>query len=88
MKEALKSCTIDGSNRLTLQSGKTKESSSILLKNFDKYDYSKVMEVLSWEEKKRDLTLAEHINIILLGILRALIMAGSEGKDGGYIRGL
>ena len=46
------------------------------------------MEVLSWEEKKRDLTLAEHINIILLSILRALIMAGSEGKDGGYIRGL
>lgn len=59
-----------------------------MLKNFDKKDYSRVMEILSWEEKKKDLTLAEHINIILLGILRALVMAGSEGKDGGYIRGI
>jgi hypothetical protein len=32
--------------------------------------------------------LVEHINVILLGILRALVMIGSEGKDGDYLRGI
>lgn len=46
------------------------------------------MEVLKWEEKKRDLSLVEHINVVLLGLLRALAMLGSDGKEGNYIRGL
>jgi hypothetical protein len=44
--------------------------------------------VLKWEEKKRNLSLAEHINVILLGLLRALAMLGSDGKEGNYIRGI
>lgn len=46
------------------------------------------MEILTWQENKRSLTLPEHINVIFLSLLRALVMIGSEGKDGGYIRGL
>lgn len=32
--------------------------------------------------------MAEHINVIFLGLLRALVMIGSEGKDGQYLRGI
>ena len=57
-----------------------------MLKNFDQKDYSKALEILEWKEEKRSLDLVEHINIILLGFLRAVIMA--DNKDAGYIRGV
>jgi hypothetical protein len=44
MKDILKSCTIEGSTRVTLYSDdRNKKRSSILIKNFDQMNYGKVM---------------------------------------------
>jgi hypothetical protein len=90
LKEILKNCTIEGTTKVTLNSyNKSKvATATISIKNFDQKDYSKAVEVLKWEEKKRDLSLVEHINAILLGMLRALAMLGSDGKEGTFIRGI
>lgn len=90
LTEILKTCSFTGTSKITLNSyDKNKiNTGSIYIKSFDQKDYSKAVEVLKWDEKKRNLSLAEHINVILLGILRALAMLGSDGKDGNFIRGL
>lgn len=50
MKEVLKSCNIDGSTKIALYSdGANNQRSTILLRNFDQKDYSRVLEILSWE---------------------------------------
>ena len=86
MNDALKRCMIEGSSKITLGEG---EKNTILLKNFDNKDYSRVLDVLSWTEERRSLSLTEHINAFFLSILRAIVMIGSTGKDdGSYIRGL
>jgi hypothetical protein len=49
MNNALKTCTIEGSTKITLYSeDSSKQRSSILLKNFDQKDYSRVLEILNW----------------------------------------
>ena len=83
----MKNCTLDGSNRLTLWTkDKKKKTHSIALKNFDQKDYSKALEIMNWKENKSSLTLAEHINVILLGFLRTILMA--DRQDASFIRGV
>lgn len=49
MNNVLKKCTIEGSTKITLYSEDSqKQRSSILLKNFDQKDYSRVLEILNW----------------------------------------
>ena len=87
MKEALKNCTIEGSNKITIWDKQSNaQKTSILLSGFDQKDYSKVLEILKWEEKKRDLSLVEHINVILLGLMRIVFMA--DRRDATAIRGI
>ena len=70
MKAILKRCTIEGSTKVTLYSeNKQKQRSSILIKNFDQKDYSRVMEVIKWEESRRSLDLVEHVNSFCLSML-------------------
>jgi hypothetical protein len=56
MKTILKKCFIEGSHKVTLYTeDKNKQRSSILIKNFDQKNYSKVMEVIRWDENRRKL---------------------------------
>jgi hypothetical protein len=87
MKKILKNCQIEGSHKVTLYSEDSKRS-SILVKNFDQQNYSKVMEIIKWEESRRSLSLVEHINVFFLSVLEGLIALGSEGKQVGHIRGV
>ena len=49
MKEALKNCIIEGSTKVTLYEELNKDKKSILVKNFDQKNYSKVMEIIKWD---------------------------------------
>ena len=49
MNNVLKTCNIEGSTKITLYSDDSnKQRSTILLKNFDQKDYSRVLEILKW----------------------------------------
>lgn len=48
MKKALKNCIIEGSHKVTLFTEDNGKKSSILIKNFDQKNYSKVMEIIKW----------------------------------------
>lgn len=77
IKDALKNCIIEGSTKVTLYEELNKEKKSILVKNFDQKNYSKVMEIIKWDEKRRSLDLVEHINSFFLSLLEALVTIGS-----------
>lgn len=89
MNKILKNCSIEGSHKVTLYTDDNKNKrSSILIKNFDQKNYSKVMEIIKWDEKRRRLDFVEHLNVFFLSLLEAIITIGSEGRQVGHIQGI
>ncbi len=70
--------------RITLNEGLNK----ILVKNVDKIDFSPALDIIRWENKKRDLTLFENLTAFFLAALRGVATVGVKDQNVTFLRGI
>lgn len=56
---------VEGSTKISINEG----NKSVLVRNFDQKDYSRVMEIIKWEENRRKMDLLEHLSSFFLSVL-------------------
>ena len=71
-------------SKITLNEG----FSSVWIKNMDKIDFSPALDILKWENRKRDLTVFENLTALFLAILRGVAVIGVRDRDVTFLRGI
>lgn len=70
--------------KITLNEG----AHGVLVKNVDKIDFSSALDILRWENKKRDLTLFENLTAFFLAALRGIATVGVKDQNVTFLRGI
>lgn len=65
VNKVLRHGKIEGSTKISINEG----NKSVLVRNFDQKDYSRVMEIIKWEENRRKMDLLEHLSSFFLSVL-------------------
>lgn len=84
MNEVLKGSSLVFSPKITLNEG----YSSVWIKNIDKIDFSPALEILKWENKRRDLTVFENLTALFLAVLRGAALISVKDRDLTFLRGI
>ena len=62
---------------------------SITISNYDQADYSRILDILRWDNKKRRLTFGERFESLMLSYLRAVgTLVIADTNRPGYLRGI
>ena len=62
---------------------------SVTINNYDQADYSRILEITRWDNKKRRLTFGEKLESLMLSYFRAIgtLVVADTGRPG-YLRGI
>ena len=62
---------------------------SVTVSNYDQVDYSRILDITRWDNRKRRLTFTEKLEVLMLSYFRALgtLVITDTGRPG-YLRGI
>jgi len=84
LSEVLKGSNLVFNPNITLNEG----FSSVLVKNIDKIDFSPALDIIRWENKRRDLTVFENLTAFFMAVLRGVVVVGVRDRDVTFLRGI